>query len=353
MNKTSQPTITTIIPTYRRPKLLERAIRSVLAQTYPHFKVCVYDNASGDETAEVVAEITKTDSRVSYYCHAENIGMFENHKFGVERVETDYYSFLPDDDFALPNFYDTTLAGFENHPDAIISATDVIHLSPAGNILRTSLESWDSGYYPPPTGLSAIAKNGHVEFSGILFKQETIALVGPWNKEVGTANDLDFSMRIAAHHPIVVSKTPGAIFNTYRRAPHPFELSRLGFSKMIASVVNDDEIPIILRDSIKTTLSTKFDSELFQLGISYASWGRYSDAQLAAQLIREHPGGRKRYLWLSNLIRIHKHVPFASSVAGLLIVYRRHRQEQGFSNNQNRYSKIRKIPAVSEFLETL
>ncbi|RKX41747.1 MAG: glycosyltransferase family 2 protein, partial [Thermotogae bacterium] len=68
-HKISKPLITTIIPTYRRPKLLQRAIKSVLNQTYPHFQVCVYDNASGDETAEVVAEFAKKDPRVKYYCH--------------------------------------------------------------------------------------------------------------------------------------------------------------------------------------------------------------------------------------------------------------------------------------------
>ena len=41
-----RPLITTVIPTYRRPHMLQRAIRSVLDQTYPHFKICVYDNAS-------------------------------------------------------------------------------------------------------------------------------------------------------------------------------------------------------------------------------------------------------------------------------------------------------------------
>ena len=65
----AQPLITTIIPTYRRSEKLKRAIQSVLAQTYPHFQICVYDNASGDETADVVAALAKEDSRVQYFCH--------------------------------------------------------------------------------------------------------------------------------------------------------------------------------------------------------------------------------------------------------------------------------------------
>jgi len=41
-----KPLIITIIPTYRRLKRLRRIIRSVLNQTYAHFQVCIYDNAS-------------------------------------------------------------------------------------------------------------------------------------------------------------------------------------------------------------------------------------------------------------------------------------------------------------------
>ena len=69
----TQPLITTIIPTYRRPKYLKKAIESILSQTYPHFQIWVCDNASGDETAEVVAEFSKKDPRVHYFCHEKNI----------------------------------------------------------------------------------------------------------------------------------------------------------------------------------------------------------------------------------------------------------------------------------------
>jgi glycosyltransferase involved in cell wall biosynthesis len=74
------PKITTIIPTFRRPQLLRRAIRSVLAQNYDRFRVCIYDNASGDETAAVVGQFAREDPRVHYYCHSSNIGAWDNFK---------------------------------------------------------------------------------------------------------------------------------------------------------------------------------------------------------------------------------------------------------------------------------
>jgi glycosyltransferase involved in cell wall biosynthesis len=112
--------ITTIMPTYRRPERLKKAIQSVLKQTYPHFQLCIYDNASGDATAEVVAEFAK-DARVKYHCHPENIGSAENFQYGLSHVETPFFSFLSDDDFLLPEFYEETLRGFKKFPEAAFS----------------------------------------------------------------------------------------------------------------------------------------------------------------------------------------------------------------------------------------
>ena len=74
MNDITKPLITTIIPTYQRPKLLRRAIKSVLNQTYPHFQVCVYDNASGDETEAIVQEFIAKDSCIQYFRQEKNWG---------------------------------------------------------------------------------------------------------------------------------------------------------------------------------------------------------------------------------------------------------------------------------------
>lgn len=353
MNETSTPMITTIIPTYRRPTLLKLAIQSVLAQTYPHFRVCIYDNASGDETSQVVAELARSDDRISYFCHDENIGMFENHKFGLDRVDSKYYSFLPDDDVILPDFFETALSGFEKHPDAIISVTDVVHMSPKGNILRTALDRWAPGYYPPPSGLIAIAENGHAEFSGTLFKNNVTDSVGPWDKEVGTANDLDFAMRIAAHHPIVVSKRVGAIFNAFQRMPRPFHRSWSGNQKVIHNIASDDRLSQEVKNSVQSFLRAKLHIRLFVSGVSYVSWGSYSDASDVADILRSRVRGRVRYLALTALIYIHKNVPLVPSLFRSLVAYRRYRQEKRLMKQQHKYRHISSLPGVTSHMDRL
>jgi glycosyltransferase involved in cell wall biosynthesis len=97
------PKITTVIPIFRRPLLLKRAIESAMKQRFDNISICVYDNASGDETESVVRELMQQDHRISYVKNDENIGCIANFYKGVEAVETDYYSILSDDDILLEN----------------------------------------------------------------------------------------------------------------------------------------------------------------------------------------------------------------------------------------------------------
>jgi GT2 family glycosyltransferase len=202
------PLITTVIPTYQRPQLLARAIKSVLRQSYPHIQVCVYDNASGDETAAVVAEIVRGDARVKYHCHERNIGLGANFTYAMKAVSTPYFSILSDDDYHLPNFFTTVMQGFSRHPDAMFSAGSVVSMTEAGQITHVSMDGWArDGYFPAPGGLFEWTIPKHPDITGLLFRSEVIEHVGLLDPALLNA-DYDFEWRIASRFPYVVSKVP-------------------------------------------------------------------------------------------------------------------------------------------------
>src|SRR5690606_35210852 len=116
------------------PVLLERAVRSFLAQSYGDFQIVVHDNASGDETAEVVARLNAEDARVRYHCNAENIGSIPNLIQALEQVDTPYFCILSDDDFVLPVFFSSAMAAHEKYPDLVFSATAVLEANEQGQV---------------------------------------------------------------------------------------------------------------------------------------------------------------------------------------------------------------------------
>lgn len=288
----SKPLITTIIPTYRRPKMLGRAIRSVLRQTYPHFQVCVYDNASGDGTASIVTEIAKTDTRVKYHCHTENIGAIKNFIYGMEHVETPFFSFLSDDDILLPEFYQTAMEGFENFPDAIFSAGATIYMTNKGKINSVPLSAWQrDGYYIPPDGLFEMLEKEHPAWTAILFRKKVIEKVGVLDQDIGAPSDLDFELRIATRFPFVVSQKPCAIL-----VFHPISFSVLadflsiwwpGWLKMIRNLKEDKRIPLDVRIRAEYMLTEKLKRMVFWNGIKSVKRKDSENTYKAIDILRD------------------------------------------------------------------
>jgi glycosyltransferase involved in cell wall biosynthesis len=313
-----QPLITTIIPTYRRPRLLAQAIKSVLNQTYPHFQVCVYDNASGDETPEVVAEFAQRDSRVKYHCHPQNIGAIPNFDYGLRQVNTPFFSLLSDDDFLLPNFYRTALAGFERHPDAIFSAGATILLTDDGQYYGNALTSWTrEGYFTPPDGLfEMIGKryNKVPTWTSILFRKELLDHIGYLDDTVGYSSDADFELRAVAHFPFVITKEPCAILRVHELSyNYSLDVDKywLGWLKIIDKIDSDERLPAAVRDLAAARMHHQLKQKLFSLNDILKK--DYSTAYRAAEILRDYFHDYLKAATLHTLAKICEQIPFVDN----------------------------------------
>ena len=228
-----EPLITTVIPTYRRPELLRRAIRSVLDQTYPHFQVCVYDNASGDGTAEVVNALARRDSRVRYYCHPENIGSQENFRFGVSRVDTPFFDLLSDDDFLLPDFFARAMPALRNNPQAAFFSGGLLQANPEGRVVgfpRYGTEQEQT--YSPPQLFYLLAPYTRT-WTSILFRRWMLETLGGLKKHIPYSFPVDFLLRSAIRYQAVLSDAPCAVFSV-----HPTSISIAEVTQLFESLLD-------------------------------------------------------------------------------------------------------------------
>lgn len=95
------PHVSVVIPTYDRPRLLERAVESVLKQTYEDYEVIVVDDASPTDIRSVVDSFD--DSRIQYVAHEENRGAAVARNTGIEAATGELIAFLDSDDEWLPD----------------------------------------------------------------------------------------------------------------------------------------------------------------------------------------------------------------------------------------------------------
>lgn len=344
------PLITTVIPTYRRPKQLQRAIRSVLNQTYPNFQVCIYDNDSGDETSSIVRQIAKIDPRVKYYCHSQNIGAFKNFIFGMERasVGTPFFSFLSDDDILLPEFYQEAIEALCMFPAAIFYGGATIAMTEEG-VIRDVSSMWErEGYFEPPDGLLKMMAN-NLAWTSILFRREVINEVGGLDLEVGAPFDLDFLLRIAARFPFMVSGKPSAIWidspdSHSGRADSKFVWP--GWLKMIRNLTGDQRILLHIRENAAQILTIQLQRKLFWLGANSILRKNFEDAYQVVRIFRMdyHQTAKANLLFLVAVCC--EHLPLAHTMLGYLNLVRKLRGRKNGSSLQRRFGSYARFLQV-------
>ncbi|MCH8992196.1 MAG: glycosyltransferase family 2 protein, partial [Acidobacteria bacterium] len=96
------PKVTAIITTHNRSHLLPRAIESVINQTFKDFQLIVVDDASVDETPEIIQQYESKGSVLGIRIERSR-GANHARNQGAEAATGEYLAYLDDDDFWFPN----------------------------------------------------------------------------------------------------------------------------------------------------------------------------------------------------------------------------------------------------------
>ena len=97
--------ISVVMPAYNAEKWIGRAIRSVLAQTYTNWELCIVDDASKDGTLEAIKEASGGDKRIRLERLDENIGCGLARRKSIAMCKGDYIAFLDADDWFEPTMF--------------------------------------------------------------------------------------------------------------------------------------------------------------------------------------------------------------------------------------------------------
>ncbi|EOF4702624.1 glycosyltransferase [Klebsiella oxytoca] len=114
--------VTIYIPTHNREKLVERAVKSVLSQTYKNLEVIICDDGSADSTWECLNKLKLLDDRIRLLRNTEPRGACFSRNRCIEIAEGEYITGLDDDDEFLPDRVDVFMNFIRCHDYDILSS---------------------------------------------------------------------------------------------------------------------------------------------------------------------------------------------------------------------------------------
>ncbi len=112
------PFVSVIIPTHNRSAMLERAVQSVLRQTYKNFECIIVDDASTDDTPDVLKKLSNRDARIKHIRHENNRFSCATRNSGIRISSGNFIAFLDDDDEWLPKKLEKQIALISSLPDS-------------------------------------------------------------------------------------------------------------------------------------------------------------------------------------------------------------------------------------------
>jgi len=103
------PLVSVIMSNYNYEKFINYAINSVISQTFKDFELVIVDDASTDNSHEIIEKWKYQDNRIKTIFHKKNEGIAKTFNDGIEIARGKYILIMASDDMLKPNTLETCI----------------------------------------------------------------------------------------------------------------------------------------------------------------------------------------------------------------------------------------------------
>jgi len=135
------PKVSIVLPNYNYARYLDERIQSLLNQTYTDFELIILDDASQDNSIEVIEKYT-ADPRVKTRYFSENSGLpYKRWNDGADMAQGEYLLIAGADDSCHPTLLEKLVEKLDNHPNVGLSFCQSWIIDSEGKRL-SSMKKW-------------------------------------------------------------------------------------------------------------------------------------------------------------------------------------------------------------------
>lgn len=212
-NNNGTPLVSVIITTFRRsPELVSRALKSVLAQTYPRIQVIVVEDSPEDypEREDVHQTVQSLCPQVIFLSTGGNHGAPVARNMGIRVSEGEYIAFLDDDDEWLPNKIADQMTCFVSEEIALSFGQFMI-VEEAERFQYPGVKEWHFGSVYEP-----LLKTNFIGTTSVpLMRKSCVEAIAGFDEEMQSAQDYDLYLRLAQKYKIGYTRNVCAIYHMH------------------------------------------------------------------------------------------------------------------------------------------
>ncbi|MBW2642661.1 MAG: glycosyltransferase family 2 protein [Deltaproteobacteria bacterium] len=187
-----RPIVSIIVPTFNRAGMIHRAIESIKYQTFNDWELIVVDDASTDDTEEILQRYMRNDARIGYTKHAENKGGSAARNSGIKKSKGSYIALLDDDDRWHPEKLRLQYDYLQNHPETGLIYSGFCYVDYETDKIIKSVRPRYQGNVS-----SIILKTNIIGSPTPLIRNECFQRAGLFDEKLTSCQDWDMWIRIS------------------------------------------------------------------------------------------------------------------------------------------------------------
>ena len=213
-----KPKVSIIMAVYNGEEFLQDSILSVLNQTYKNFEFVIVNDGSTDNTAKILEEFSKNDSRIKIVNNIENIGLTKSLNRGIRESVGEYIARLDAGDLSTPD-------RIEREVDFLNKNKDIGLVGSWMQIIDTEGKTVEEVKYPTEDEIIRHDLIGYNPFvhSSIMFRRGVGQKAGFYNEVYKYAQDYNFYFQLLPHTKF--SNIPACLVK-YRRYPNSITMTK-------------------------------------------------------------------------------------------------------------------------------
>jgi glycosyltransferase involved in cell wall biosynthesis len=179
---------------------VSEAVSSVLEQTFDDFEFIILDDASEDETWDLLQVWSKRDGRIRLFRNEQNVGLTRSLNRSLSEARGEYIARQDGDDVSLPTRFEKQVAYLDRNVQVELVSSDVVLVDQSGLFLRRSWRSAD----PDMIAWYLSFYNHVASHSAAMFRRKTVANLGGYNEEFVYSQDHALWLQLSRLGAIVI-----------------------------------------------------------------------------------------------------------------------------------------------------
>ena len=208
------PHISVTIPVFNRAHLVGHTIESVLKQDFQDFNLIIVDDASTDDTVDVVRSFLQRDSRIQLFVNEKNLGLTRNWNRCLELATGPLVQILQSDDLIDPDYLSLVSNFFEKGPETGFVASKCRYVGFNGELIDPGRPEASRLYSAGDEAITALLLGGFPHVSSIVMRRECYEKLGKFNEQIWHGPDVEMDARLASFYDFYLF---GDVHTSFRR----------------------------------------------------------------------------------------------------------------------------------------